>query len=296
MTKVINAISNMFNNRELALGLWFFILVIWMLNQKKIRKSIFDIVKLLFGKALFRMITFMIIYVSIIIFFFYKTNFWDLTILKDTIYWVLGVAFVMLFNANKINKNENYFKQVIADSLKLTILLEFLVNLHSFSLFAEILFLPLMLLLVILHTFSDQKDEHKAVQKLTTTLLSIIGFIYLIYAVYQIIIDFDNFITYNNLRSLLIAPILTVLLLPFIYFIALFMQYETIFIRLNYFNKEDKKSLCSIKYQIFNYSHFNLRKLNNFSSNFPIYKYEDSKEFRSAVKVFKSTLKNEKKR
>ncbi len=292
MMKVINVIISIFNNRELALGLWLIIFAIWMFTQKKIRKSLFDIIKLLFGKAIFRMITFMIIYVSIIIFFFYKIDLWDFILLKDTIYWILGVAIILLLNANKINKNEKYFNQVLKDSYKLTILLEFIVNLHCFSLVGEIVFLPLMLFLTLIHTFSDEKDEFKPVKKLTTTLLSIIGLVYLIFAFYQIITDLNNFFTFNNLRSILIAPVLTILFLPFIYFIALFMQYETIFIRLSFYNKENKRSLRSIKCQIFNYSRFNLKKLNNFSKKFPIYKYDNSKEFRTAVQGFKSTMKN----
>ena len=213
--KIINFIEATFNNREISLGLWFIAFTFLVLIKRKILISIFDLIKLLFGKAIFRMIIFMLIYVSTLIFILYICNLWELTLLKDTIYWTFGFAFIMLFNANKAYEEEHFFENIIKDNFKFIIIFEFITNLHCFNLIWELIFLPIMLFLVLINTFSEYKKEFHQIQKITNVILSIIGIMYLIIALYYIFINLTNFISYNNLRSFLFAPLLTFFYIPF---------------------------------------------------------------------------------
>lgn len=52
--------------------------------------------------------------------------------------------------------------------------------------------------------------------------------------------------------------------MPFMYFLALIMSYEVLFMRLNFFIKGDNYLLTSSKWEIIRFCHINLFKLNEF--------------------------------
>lgn len=284
-------IAETFNNREIALGIWLFVFITWLLYDRKMRKAIISYVNLFLGKTILKMLFAMLIYISTLIFIFYRIDLWNMKLLKETIYWTFGIAFIMLINANKANENEEYFRNIIKDNVKLIIILEFIINLYCFSIIWELLFLTIMLILILMQTFSENKKEFKLIQQIINVTLSIIGVTYLIIAIYHIFIDLTNFVSFNNLRSFLFAPILTILYLPFIYFMALFMQYETLFIRLSFRLAEKKSILKYAKFQIFKFSQFNLKKLNNFTRAVPIYKFDSKEEITKTIQDYIKDIK-----
>ena len=82
---------------------------------------------------------------------FEKIHFWNISATKDTILWTLGSAFGMYFSLNKVAQDENYFNNVILDNLKIVLLLEFVVNLYSFSLPVELIVIPIVSFIVLLN-------------------------------------------------------------------------------------------------------------------------------------------------
>jgi hypothetical protein len=70
----------------------------------------------------------MILYVCILVLLFSTIGFWQTNLIKDTVIWSLGTAFVHLININQVTKSEDYFKTILFDNLKLILVLEFIVN------------------------------------------------------------------------------------------------------------------------------------------------------------------------
>jgi hypothetical protein len=64
---MINFITNNFNNREIAIYIWLFILLIWALFKSKIRESIFGLLKALFSKKILCVILLMFSYISFLL-------------------------------------------------------------------------------------------------------------------------------------------------------------------------------------------------------------------------------------
>jgi len=282
---MINFITENFNNREISLAIWLVILLIAFLTKKEIRDSTLNVIKVFFDKKIFTMYLIMTAYVILLIYLLYKINFWDFSLLKETIFWYFGVAFVSLVNANKVNQDEKYFKKVIIDNLKLIVILEFITNLFSFSLFVEIFLVPLLLLLAMLSAFTEVKKEYNQVKRFVDTLFSLIGIFILLFAIYEIISNYKSLINAGNLTSFLLPPILTFLFIPFIYLFSLFMSYEIFFVHLKYFIK-NKNKLKFAKLRIFLSFNFRLRQLNRFSKEY--FKLNDeSDDIRKAIKLFK---------
>ena len=108
-----------FNNREIAIILWLLIFLVWALFHKKIRASLFSVLKILTSVRFILLIILMLLYVSLMIYLFRKIGLWDGSMIKDTTLWFFGVAFIMLINWNKATEEEHYFQKVLLDNLKL---------------------------------------------------------------------------------------------------------------------------------------------------------------------------------
>ncbi len=52
-------------------------------------------------------------------------GFWNIELLKDSVYWFIGSGFVMLMNLNDVSKEPQFFKNIIKDNFRLIIVLEF---------------------------------------------------------------------------------------------------------------------------------------------------------------------------
>jgi len=73
--------------------------------------------------------------------FFYRIGFWQDALLGETIIWIFGVGFALLINAGRTNEKD-FFKKAILDNIKIVVIIEFLVNIYVFDLWAELILVP----------------------------------------------------------------------------------------------------------------------------------------------------------
>ena len=69
------------------------------------------------------------------------------------------------------------FKDIFLSAIKWTIVLEFVVNLYSFSLFTEIIILPVLVLLAMTQAVAERDEKHKVVSDFLQYLIAIAGFL-----------------------------------------------------------------------------------------------------------------------
>ena len=125
----MNTITDIFNNREMAIILWLLIFLIWVLTFKDIRSSIHSFGGTLFQKLFIIAFLAMSIYVGLILLLYFYLHLWDLTMVKETIYWFFGTALVLSFNVNNANDDEDYYKKILLNKVKFILILEFIINL-----------------------------------------------------------------------------------------------------------------------------------------------------------------------
>ena len=271
------------NNRELSLLIWSLIIIVIFLFQKGVRQSMVGVIKAFFAWKLSISYLAMLTYIFSAIFILRKIGFWNLSILKETVIWICFTGLIMLVNSNKVNKESNYFRKIVFDNLKIVVIIEFITNAYSFSFLVELIVMPILIFLVILNVYASYYEEHKKVKVVLDYVLIILGLIFLTYAIVEISENFNNFTTLNNLRAFLIAPILTFLYLPFMYFMALFMSYEVLFVRINVIHRNNDDLKSSLKKNIFKACLINLSKLNRFSSDMRIYEIEKNEDIASEI-------------
>ena len=217
------------NPRELALLIWPGVAICFILIREQIRESFFVVIKAFFAARLVAVYTCMLAYTTLIIYCLLQLGLWDKSQLKNTIVWVLTVG---LFSFSDISpeKNTNYFKKALKDIFKFTAIIEFIINVYTFNLFIELLIIPIAVFIVGILAFAEREEQHKPVAKLMNGILSIFGLFLICYATYWIINDFSAFASKGTLNDFVMPPVLSLLFLPFVYLLSIFMGYENSFI------------------------------------------------------------------
>jgi len=252
------------NNREKAITVWLVILLICILSKKKVRQGFGGVIKALFQKKIFTAIMTMLLYNAIIIYFFYKIHIWKYAFIKDSIFWIIGSAFVLFLNIPDNSKKKNYLKKIVIDNLKLIIVLEFILNFYTFNFWIEIVLVPIISLILLMLAVSETNKEFSQITKFLNNLSGLIGIILMSYAIIRVLKDHHSLINMDNARAIILTPLLTIAYIPFLYLFSLIMGYEMLFCRLNIFLSNDIARL--IKIEIIKLCHINLRKLNSLST------------------------------
>jgi len=286
---MIEFITNNFNNREIAIAFWFMVFMIFVLLKKDVRSSVDNLFKVFFQNKIFVVFLIMTFYVISLLILLQKLGVWQFSLLKETIFWYLGVAVTSLFNANKVNEDRNYFKNIFKDNLRLIVILEFVTALYTFNLIVELIFIPILLLFVLVSAYSKAHKEYREVKKFTEWVFSFVGLIILIFALYKIMKDFNGFANITNLSNFLLPPILTFLFIPFMYLLALIITYEVFFVRMKFFIK-NKNDFKSAKWKVLISFHFRLRELNKFAKEYFSLNQQTNNDIVVAIKLFKENL------
>ena len=263
-----------FSNRELALLIWITGFFIWFLFKGG-GPAVWNVIKASTAKKLLATDFVVITYVIGLISLLKRLDLWNMEMMKDTVYWFFGTAFVLIMNSGKINQVQ-YFKGVIKSSIKVGIIVELLLHLYTFSFPVELLFTPFLLLLVSLQAFIEVKKD-KEMDKaawLIKGILRLTGSILFLVIVKRIADNFGTLWNIENLKSLVLAPLLTILYLPVVFLIALYTHYETLFMEVDWLKKNPQERR-KIKMTLLKTAKLNLNRISYLDKNiYRLYEYD----------------------
>ncbi|MFC4479759.1 hypothetical protein [Flavobacterium chungangensis] len=279
-----------FSTRETAILIWSSIFIITALLIVKF-KGVFDILIKFFDRKIQIPLWGMFCYIGAITFAFYVAGVWNMGLLKDTILWSLTSATILFFNMNKA-KEGSYFIPIIIDNLKAVIPLEFITNFYTFSFGVEMFIIPVMtfigLMQIVAENSSRSNADHLKTASCLKSLFAGLGILIFIYVFYKTLIDYKSLITAENLKSLFLPVVYTFLILPFLYLLALYMNYEVLFIRLPYLI-DNKKERLQMKLNILLLANMNLKKLHKISTNLNFATYDGREIKKSLKKILKES-------
>jgi hypothetical protein len=253
-------LQEIFSNRELALLIWATFIIIFLLLKFSFGKSFVDVIRAFFAPKLSVAYFIMIIYTIIILYFLKIFGLWDFTLTKDVFLWFFTFAIVTFLKLNKASSN-NFFIEILNETFKLTLILEFLSNFYTFSFWIEFFIFPFVLIITLLKTFSELDDKNNILTNFLSNIITIIGLFYFGFAIYKTFQDYQNFFSVHNLNSLILPVILSFLSIPLFYFLALYNTYEQLFLRLRIMNS-DPQIQNKLKRQIIKKANFSLIKVN----------------------------------
>src|SRR5438132_3426349 len=86
-------------------------------------------------------------------------NLWTLAELKDTIVWFVFSGVALIFRGISARNPERAIRNIPWDALKLTVLMEFILNTYTFPLVVEILLFPVMAIIIMASTVADLSPQ-----------------------------------------------------------------------------------------------------------------------------------------
>lgn len=210
-------VTDIFNNRELAIGIWLVTTTLVLLTFSNLRKGLLDVLKALFQPKLIFFFGTIAVAVAIVCFFLAQLSLWTMDQLPPTILWFLLSGCIMAGNALEAQEDEGHFKGLFRNSIKLTGLFEFIVVAHSFSIWAELIFVPFLVLLGALIAVADRNPEHAKAKTLLEWIVFGIVIAFLWNSITQIWKDPSLFLTTTTGLNFLLPVVLTVGCIPVFY-------------------------------------------------------------------------------
>ncbi len=221
------------NNREIAGALWIVILLgAALLKSSRVRDATLHLLSAMWSKAIVLSAIGMMAYVVGVVLALRALHFWGPGLLKDTVVWTAGVGVTLLFAATGVD--DRFFRRAIRRTVTVTAVIEFAANLHVFAVWVEILVMPAVLFVVLLKTVADTDRRYELVAKVLQWPLLIYGAVVIAYSIRAVVRDPGSLLSLPALRTFFLTPVLTVAYVPFIYLFALYVQYEAVFVRLQF--------------------------------------------------------------
>ncbi len=226
--------TELFNSRELASAIWISLFAIWAATFPDVRKSFGQALQALLNRHVLRILVWTTSYVVAMIVILSWAGFWSIANLKITIYWFLSAAIVTVFRSNQETSNPNYFRHTLSDNFNLVVMLEYVVNFHSFNILAELLIFPAITMIVMVQAFSEGKKKYENIQTPLNVVLTIYLVSLLVHAIYRVSADPSELLSTGALGEFLLPPVFSILFLPFMLLLLVYFSYGQAFSRIRF--------------------------------------------------------------
>lgn len=234
----------MFSNREIAIIIWINLFLLYCLIKTDIRKPLKNLIKAAFNKKLILLYIIIYSYIAILIYILYKIKYWNIYFIKDTLIWLITVPIFSIMKAEEDSKK--YFKETLKSCFEIYILIEFIGVNYPFSIWIELIIIPIVILFSLVGEFAEKFGGTKEVSAFAYVIVIIISIFAFIHSIKLAIIDIENIFTIETLKNIIYIPLLTIFYMPMTYLILVFMNYETLWVKINckkYLPKKDKREL-----------------------------------------------------
>ncbi|MGD0273091.1 MAG: hypothetical protein ABSB96_05120 [Gaiellaceae bacterium] len=214
------------NTRETALAAWLVAFFVFALTKSDIRRSMGSMLRVFFGSgALTGMLASAAAYATGTVLLLRYLGYWGDHMTKTAALWFIGIGLVALFNTGPTNGA--YFRRLALHNVALVIIVEFVVNLHTFPLLIELVLVPLALLLAGTQAVAESNPEFAQARKLIAWCLTVLGLTSLSFSLAYLAADFNRVATVEKIEEFLLPLILTVCFIPFLYAVRMFTAYQT---------------------------------------------------------------------
>jgi hypothetical protein len=220
------------SNREVALGLWLATFLAFALSKRGVREASGEFIKALLQWKVLVVIGLALLYVTGVVAVLFAVGVWTIDLLKDTILWFLFSGLAVAFALIGSSQDEGVFRKIVVDSVKIMVIIEFITSTYTLSLLAELVLAPILAVLAGMDAVASTDERYGPAGKLLKWLQGMIGFAIVLYAVGQAIADYRTLGSLTTLRTVVLAPLLSILFSPFVYFLVPYTHYETLFLRL----------------------------------------------------------------
>ena len=117
----MSELQEIFNNREIAVGIWVLLAVAISVFTKPVHQFLKSVFPILFCR---KFVVFYIVFLSyfcLVTYGLHAIGFWNTSLLKDTIFWVLFVELPLFVKTIEKAKDNHFFAQLIKENIALIV-------------------------------------------------------------------------------------------------------------------------------------------------------------------------------
>lgn len=228
------AVLKSLDSRELATAIWLGIFIVWCLTKPGIRKSLSSVLSVAAAKPIATAFALVIAYLVAVTLVLSSFEIWTLAQFKITALWLFVAGIPALMDIPEISKNPALLRAAAAKNFKLSLLLDFFVNLFKLPLLGEIIFVQFTALLGGLLVVAQSDDKYVPVQKLLNGVLIAIGLGFLIFETYKLITSFGAIANLDTLRDFSLPIIYNIAFIPLLWAMSIYAAYDSVFCRLRF--------------------------------------------------------------
>jgi hypothetical protein len=217
------------NSREDALLLWALLILgyVFYKDPRGMASAFWDLGRAFLTPKLVLLFGAAAAYSAAVVFAAERIGAWHPSSLKETVYWVIGGGVVLVARAVDATPGFAYFREIVRKALALTVVVEFVANFYVFPLAIE---LPLVFLALVLMMLSvvpiGTNNVSTGVSVGVNRGLFGLGLVLLGAFVVRAILDPGGLFTEDTAERLLIVPILTLVLTPYLFAVAWYSRRE----------------------------------------------------------------------
>lgn len=146
---------------------------------------------------------------------------WNTDLLKDTIAWLLVSGLSTLFSTIEAPKKDRFLRSTALSAISFGVVMQFLLNLHTFNILVELLLQPFVVFLILLSAVAHTKPDTVQVGKLVDWLIAIFGLLIVIATARGLLNSWRGVDPEETGLALAFSIWLPLAMLPFVYAVAL---------------------------------------------------------------------------
>ena len=229
--------GNELNNREWATLFWLGVVLLLVLWRKETRALLGDVVRIAAGWKIWVPFLALVAWMAILVMLAYRIRLWTTDLIKDTVIWV-GSGVALYFSVTQVRRQPHFFRGAALTGFKAAVFIEFYVNLYVFPFLIELILLPMITMLLMLSLVAGRDEKTRDVKRFIDALTALVGLALLAFVTISLILNWRQLDWPGTLRRLALPIWLTLGLLPFLYVLSLFSNYEQAFLQLRWASRD----------------------------------------------------------
>jgi len=220
------------NTREIAILLWLGGFIGFGLLKRPVRESVAKLGRAFVQRLVLIVLGLVVLYVTGCVVLLKAVGIWEWPNLKTTLLWGLTFAFVTIMDVKKLEKGPKALGSLTKDTLSATVIIVFIAEFYTFPLWGELLLVPALVMLGGMLALAPYRPEHAIVIKPLQFVQTMAGLGILSFSAYHIIQDLRGFATVGTAREFAVPILLSLMFLPFLFGLSIYMGYENAGLRL----------------------------------------------------------------
>ena len=223
-------VSEILNNREIAILVWLLIVSLYIFRSRDVRKSLASVFETVFSGKILIPVLILAVYMGGIAYFLSHLKLWNVTLLKDTLFWFFSAGMVTMYKYVAVKNGDIPIRELLYDNMKVIVVLEFIMNTFTFVLWAELVIVPVITVVVMMNVYIEATKGDRDVAKLLGGTQAVLGLVLMGHVLYRAVHDYQILGTLDTLRSFLLPILLSAAIIPAAYLMAIYSNYESLFI------------------------------------------------------------------